>query len=185
MFPFLSLSFSLSLVLSGTAKQGKWLIIVFYPLDFTFVCPTEIIAFSDRVEEFRKLNCEVVCASVDSVNTHLAWMDTPRNKGGLGKIQIPLIADLTRDMSRAYDVLIKEGHTLRGMFIIDPEGTLQQVTKNAPPVGRSVDETLRLLQAFQFVAEHGDQVCPVNWTPGSSTIKPSSKLDYFSSEFKE
>jgi alkyl hydroperoxide reductase subunit AhpC/dienelactone hydrolase len=162
--------------------KGKYVVLFFYPLDFTFVCPTEILAFSDRAEEFRKLNCEVVGASVDSLYSHLAWVNTPRKQGGLGgALHIPLIADLTQAISRDYDVLIEgAGHTLRGLFIINKEGNIVQITKNDPPVGRSVDETLRLVQAFQYVDAHGE-VCPVGWTPGAPTMKadPKGSLEYF------
>merc|ERR1712232_732456 len=153
--------------------KGKWLVLFFYPLDFTFVCPTEILAFSDRVEEFRKIGCEVVGCSIDSKYTHLAWIKTPRKEGGLGgALNIPLISDLRKTMARNYDVLLPaDGHTLRGLFIINPKGTVVQITKNDCPVGRSVDETLRLVQAFQFADKHGE-VCPVNWTPGAKTMKP-------------
>jgi len=145
--------------------KGKYLVLFFYPLDFTFVCPTEILAFSDRAEEFRKINCEIVGVSVDSKFTHLAWLNTPRKQGGLGgKLHYPLVADLTKKISRDYGVLLEEaGHTLRGLFIINPKGIICQITLNDCPVGRSVDETLRLVQAFQYVDEHGE-VCPVNWT---------------------
>jgi len=166
--------------------SGKYLVLLFYPLDFTFVCPTEIIAFSDRIEEFKKLNTEIVGISVDSKYSHLAWVNTPRKEGGLGKINYPLIADITKKMSRAYDVLIEEGEdegvTLRGLFLIDPKGILRQITKNDLPVGRSVDETIRLIQAFQFVDTHGDEVCPANWKPGdaSMTSKPQESKAYFS-----
>lgn len=155
--------------------KGKYLVLFFYPLDFTFVCPTEIIAFSDRVEEFRKIGCEVVACSTDSHFSHLAWINTPRKQGGLGELKIPLLADKNTEVSRAYGVL-KEGAgiTFRGLFIIDKKGHLRQITVNDLPVGRSVDETLRLVQAFQFNDEHGE-VCPIGWKPGSSTIKPNPK----------
>eukprot|EP01115_Flamella_aegyptia_P005663 TRINITY_DN23710_c0_g1_i3.p1 TRINITY_DN23710_c0_g1~~TRINITY_DN23710_c0_g1_i3.p1 ORF type:complete len:212 (+),score=89.06 TRINITY_DN23710_c0_g1_i3:43-636(+) len=162
--------------------KGKYVVMFFYPLDFTFVCPTEIIAFSDRAEEFRKINCEVVALSVDSKYTHLAWVNTPRKEGGLGKLNIPLVADLTKKISRDYDVLLEEeGHTLRGLFIIDGKGVVRQITMNDPPVGRSVDETLRLVQAFQFTDANGDVACPVNWKPGQTTIAtdPEKKKEYF------
>eukprot|EP01114_Cavostelium_apophysatum_P017099 TRINITY_DN4_c0_g1_i1.p2 TRINITY_DN4_c0_g1~~TRINITY_DN4_c0_g1_i1.p2 ORF type:complete len:201 (+),score=60.22 TRINITY_DN4_c0_g1_i1:59-661(+) len=167
--------------------KGKYVILLFYPLDFTFVCPTEIIAFSDRIEEFRKLNAEVIGLSVDSHFTHLAWINTPRKEGGLGAIKIPLVADLNKKIARDYDVLLGDsGHTLRGLFIIDKEGILRQITKNDAPVGRSVDETLRLLQAFQFVDTHGDQVCPVNWKPGDATMNPDpvKSRTYFAAQNK-
>jgi len=161
--------------------KGKYVVLLFYPLDFTFVCPTEIIAFSDRAEEFKKLNTEVIGLSVDSQFTHLAWVNTPRKEGGLGKINIPLVADLKKTISRNYDVLLEdEGHTLRGLFIIDDKGIVRQITLNDPPVGRSVDETLRLISAFQFSDSHG-VVCPVNWKPGQDTMKadPQKSKEYF------
>jgi len=161
--------------------KGKYVVLFFYPLDFTFVCPTEIIAFNDRVAEFKKINTEVIAASVDSKFTHLAWINTPRAQGGLGNMDIPILSDMTRQISRDYGVLLEdEGHTLRGLFIIDDKGVLRQITMNDLPVGRSVDETLRLVQAFQYTDEHGE-VCPANWTPGQDTMKPdpSGKLEYF------
>lgn len=160
---------------------GKYLVFFFYPLDFTFVCPTEIIAFSDRADEFRKINAEVVGCSVDSHFTHLAWINTERKQGGLGKINFPLLSDLTHKISRDYGVLLEDlGHTLRGLFIIDTKGILRQITMNDLPVGRSVDETLRLVQAFQYTDQHGE-VCPAGWQPGSDTIipDPKEKMKYF------
>eukprot|EP00112_Aurelia_sp_Birch-Aquarium-sp1_P019590 Seg4871.2 transcript_id=Seg4871.2/GoldUCD/mRNA.D3Y31 product=Peroxiredoxin-4 protein_id=Seg4871.2/GoldUCD/D3Y31 len=149
--------------------KGKYLVFFFYPLDFTFVCPTEIIAFSDRADEFRAINCEVVACSVDSHFSHLAWTIQPRNKGGLGKMNIPILSDITKQVSKDYGVLLEDqGVSLRGLFIIDDKGTLRQITVNDLPVGRSVDETLRLVQAFQFVDKHGE-VCPAGWKPGSDT----------------
>lgn len=161
--------------------KGKWLVLFFYPLDFTFVCPTEIIAFSDRVKEFRDINCEVACCSVDSQYTHLAWITMPRKEGGLGPMKIPVISDLTKSISRDYGVLLEgAGIALRGLFIIDPKGIIRQITINDLPVGRSVDETLRLLKAFQFVEEFGE-VCPANWHPGDETMKatPKGSQEYF------
>jgi len=162
--------------------KGKYLVFFFYPLDFTFVCPTELIAFSDRVAEFRKLNTEVVACSVDSHFTHLAWINTPREEGGLGNMNIPVLSDITHKISRDYGVLLEDlGHTLRGLFIIDGKGILRQITMNDLPVGRSVDETLRLVQAFQHTDENGE-VCPAGWEPGKDTIIPDpvNKLKYFS-----
>ncbi|CBY14087.1 unnamed protein product [Oikopleura dioica] len=164
--------------------KGKYLVFFFYPLDFTFVCPTEIIAFSDRVEEFRKIGAEVVAASVDSHFTHLAWTKTPRKEGGLGKMNIPLVSDLTKSISRDYGVLLEDqGITLRGLFIIDPNQVIRQITINDLPVGRDVDETLRLVQAFQYVDKHGE-VCPAGWKPGKATIIPdvNDKIKYFSKQ---
>ncbi|XP_068900714.1 peroxiredoxin 2-like [Tenebrio molitor] len=152
--------------------KGQYVVLFFYPLDFTFVCPTEIIAFSDRVDEFKKINTAVIAASTDSHFSHLAWVNTPRKQGGLGQMNIPLLADKSFKASRDYGVLDEEsGVTFRGLFIIDPKGTLRQITINDLPVGRSVDETLRLVQAFQFTDEHGE-VCPANWAPGKKTMKP-------------
>eukprot|EP00074_Homo_sapiens_P057191 XP_005274495.1 peroxiredoxin-4 isoform X1 [Homo sapiens] len=164
-----------------TDYRGKYLVFFFYPLDFTFVCPTEIIAFGDRLEEFRSINTEVVACSVDSQFTHLAWINTPRRQGGLGPIRIPLLSDLTHQISKDYGVYLEDsGHTLRGLFIIDDKGILRQITLNDLPVGRSVDETLRLVQAFQYTDKHGE-VCPAGWKPGSETIipDPAGKLKYF------
>jgi len=161
--------------------RGKYVVFFFYPLDFTFVCPTEIIAFSDRADEFRKIGAEVIGASVDSHFTHLAWIKTPRKEGGLGKMNIPLVSDLTKDISRNYGVLLEDqGITLRGLFIIDPNGIVRQITINDLPVGRDVDETLRLVQAFQFVDKNGE-VCPAGWKPGKDTIipNPKDKIKYF------
>jgi len=161
--------------------KGKYLVLFFYPLDFTFVCPTEIIAFSDRVKEFRKIGCEVVACSTDSQFSHLAWCERPRKKGGLGEMDIPLLADKSMAISRAYGVLKEEdGISFRGLFIIDPEQKLRQITINDLPVGRSVDETLRLVEAFQFTDEHGE-VCPAGWKPGDATMKadPKGSQEYF------
>lgn len=162
--------------------RGKYVVLFFYPLDFTFVCPTEIIAFSDRVEEFRNINCEVLAASTDSVFSHLAWVNTPRKIGGLGNMNIPLLEDKTHEIARKYGCLKEEeGIAFRGLFIIDDKGNLRQITINDLPVGRSVDETLRLVQAFQFTDKHGE-VCPAGWKPGADTIKPgvNESKEYFS-----
>jgi len=161
--------------------KDKYLVLFFYPLDFTFVCPTEILAFSDRHQEFKDLGAEVLGCSVDSHFSHLAWTDLPRTKGGLGKLNFPLLADLSKKVSKDYGVLLKDvGISLRGLFIIDPKGVVRQITINDLPVGRSVDETLRLIKAFQFVEEHGE-VCPAGWNPGDDTIKPTvdGSKEYF------
>lgn len=152
--------------------KGKYLVLFFYPLDFTFVCPTEIISFSDRANEFRAINTEVIAVSTDSHFSHLAWINTPRKSGGLGKMSIPMLSDFNKTISRDYGVLVEEaGIALRGLFIIDPQGVVRQITINDLPVGRSVDEILRLVQAFQFVEKHGE-VCPANWKPDGPSIKP-------------
>jgi len=161
--------------------KGKWVVLFFYPLDWTFVCPTEVISFSVAAPEFKQLNTEVIGASIDSVYSHLAWINTPREEGGLGNINIPLIGDVDKKLATAYGAMFKDsGHTLRASYIIDPKGELKQITMNAPPVGRSVDEALRLLKAFQFHEVHGE-VCPANWKPGDATINPDpvKKLDFF------
>jgi peroxiredoxin (alkyl hydroperoxide reductase subunit C) len=134
-----------------TDFYGKYQVLLFYPLDFTFVCPTEIIAFSDRAAEFEALNTQVIGISTDSPFTHLAWIRTPRSQGGLGHINIPLLSDLTHQISKDYGVYLENvGHSLRGLFIIDGKGVVRQITMNDLPVGRSVDETIRLVQAFQY-----------------------------------
>jgi len=162
--------------------KGHYVVLFFYPLDFTFVCPTEIIAFNDRMPEFNEINCKVLACSTDSHFSHHAWTNIPRKKGGLGSMKMPIIADKTCEISRKYGVLKEdEGIAFRGLFIIDKTGTLRQITINDLPVGRSVDETLRLIKAFQFNDEHGE-VCPAGWRPGADTIKPDFKLSqiYFS-----
>ncbi|XP_058251992.1 peroxiredoxin-1 [Hemibagrus wyckioides] len=164
--------------------RGKYVVFFFYPLDFTFVCPTEIIAFSDAADEFKKINCEVIGASVDSHFCHLAWINTPRKQGGLGHMKVPLVADTKRTISQDYGVLKEdEGIAYRGLFIIDDKGILRQITINDLPVGRSIDETLRLVQAFQFTDKHGE-VCPAGWKPGKDTIKPDvqKSKDFFSKQ---
>ncbi|XP_073450093.1 peroxiredoxin [Aquarana catesbeiana] len=163
--------------------RGKYVVFFFYPLDFTFVCPTEIIAFSDRAEEFKKLNTEVIAASVDSHFCHLAWTNQSRKDGGLGPMKIPLVSDMCRTISKDFGVLNDEGISFRGLFIIDEKGILRQITINDLPVGRSVDETLRLVQAFQHTDKYGE-VCPAGWKPGSDTIKPDVKQskEFFSKQ---
>lgn len=163
--------------------KGKYVILFFYPLDFTFVCPTEIIAFSDRYSEFKDLNTEILGVSVDSQFSHLAWIETERKDGGLGDLQYPLVSDLKRTISEAYGVLSSDGIALRGLFIIDKEGVVQHSTINNLAFGRSVDETKRILQAIQHVQTHPEEVCPAGWKPGDKTMKPNPKdsKDYFSS----
>ncbi|KDQ58194.1 hypothetical protein JAAARDRAFT_129468 [Jaapia argillacea MUCL 33604] len=161
---------------------GKWVVLFFYPLDFTFVCPTEILAFNDALSQFHELQTAVLGVSTDSHFSHLAWSQSPRNHGGLGPdLKLPLLADTNHKIAKDYGVLIEEeGIALRGLFIIDPKGILRQITINDLPVGRSVDETIRLIKAFQFTEQYGE-VCPANWTEGKKTIKPDPKgsLDYF------
>jgi peroxiredoxin (alkyl hydroperoxide reductase subunit C) len=161
--------------------KGKYVVLFFYPLDFTFVCPTEITAFSDRHAEFAAINTEVLGVSVDSQFTHLAWIQTDRKEGGLGDLNYPLVADLKKEISEAFGVLTDEGIALRGLFIIDREGVVQHSTINNLAFGRSVDETLRTLQALQYVQNNPDEVCPAGWKPGEKTMKPDPKgsKEYF------
>ena len=158
--------------------RGKYVLFFFYPLDFTFVCPTEIIAFSDRIAEFEKRNCQVIGCSIDSHFSHKAWIDTPRAKGGLGDLKYPLVADLTKSISADYGVLLEGGIALRGSFIIDKGGVLRHITINDLPLGRSVDEALRVLDALQHFEKHGE-VCPADWKPGSLALDPKKANEYF------
>jgi len=161
--------------------KGKYVILFFYPLDFTFVCPTEIIAFSERAAEFEAIGTQVIAASTDSQFSHLAWINLPRKQGGLGEMKIPLLADKNAKIARDYGVYDEDsGIPFRGLFIIDKKQNLRQITINDLPVGRSVDETLRLVQAFQFTDENGE-VCPANWKPGKKTMKPNpvESKEYF------
>eukprot|EP00904_Undaria_pinnatifida_P009004 jgi/Undpi1/5233/HiC_scaffold_2.g00514.m1 len=163
--------------------KGKWLVLLFYPKDWTFVCPTEIIAFSDRHSEFEALGAQVLAISTDTEDSHLAWTRHPRKRGGLGHMRIPLVADPTKEISADYGVLIPSlGIALRGLFIINPHGVLEQVTINNLGIGRDVDETLRLIQAHQFLDKHGE-VCPAGWKPGDKSMKPGldASMEYFSS----
>ncbi|KAK9720928.1 Peroxiredoxin 1 [Basidiobolus ranarum] len=164
--------------------KGQYLVFFFYPLDFSFVCPTEITAFSDKAEEFAKLNCAVVACSTDSKFAHFAWTNTPRKEGGLGSMNIPILSDVTHQISKDYGVYLEEsGVAFRGLFIIDPKQNVRIMQVNDLPVGRSVDETLRLLEALQFTDIHGE-VCPANWQKGQSTIKPDvgESKEFFSKQ---
>jgi len=160
--------------------RGQYVLLFFYPLDFTFVCPTEIIAFSNAASEFQKRNVQLLSCSVDSHFTHLAWRNTSRNEGGLGDIQFPMLADLNKKIAEDYGVLLPGGISLRGLFLIDKEGTVRHQLVNDLPLGRSVDEALRLVDALQFFEENGE-VCPANWKKGDLTIKPSpaDSREYF------
>lgn len=162
--------------------KGKWLVLFFYPLDFTFVCPTEITAFSDRIDDFKKIECEVLGCSIDSQFTHLAWVNTPRKEGGLGDIEYPLLADVTKKIAEDYGVLTAGGIALRGLFLINPEGKVAYNVTHDLGVGRSVDEVLRVLKAFQQLAKTGE-VCPANWSEGKKTMKPDpvKSKEYFAS----
>ena len=153
--------------------RGKNVLLFFYPLDFTFVCPSEILAFNRAVEEFAKRNCQVIGVSVDSQFTHLAWKNTPVKEGGIGNVKFPLVADLNKSVSQAYGVLLPEaGVSLRGLFLIDKEGIIRHAVINDLPLGRNVDEALRMVDALSFFEQHGD-VCPANWRPGDDAMKPT------------
>ena len=165
-------------------RGKKYVVLFFYPLDFTFVCPTEIIAFSEAASQFEALNTQLLGCSVDSHFTHLAWRSTPRTKGGLGDIQYPLVADLNKRIAADYDVLLEGGVALRGLFLIDKDGVVRHQVVNDLPLGRNVEEVLRMVKALQFVEEHGE-VCPANWQEGKATIKPSPKgsQEFFSKQY--
>ncbi|KAJ3014484.1 hypothetical protein HKX48_005120 [Thoreauomyces humboldtii] len=164
--------------------KGKYVVLFFYPMDFTFVCPTEIIAFSERSAEFTALNAQVLACSTDTKFSHLAWTQQERKKGGLGDMKIPLLADVTKKIAHDYGVLIEEGPdagvALRGTFIIDPNGALRIAHVNDLPIGRNVSEYVRLLEALHAHAEHGE-VCPANWAKGGKTMKadPAGSKEFF------
>jgi peroxiredoxin (alkyl hydroperoxide reductase subunit C) len=153
--------------------RGKYVVLFFYPLDFTFVCPSEIIAFDKALDKFKAKNAEVIGVSVDSHFTHLAWKNTPRDKGGIGDINYPLVADLDKNISREYGILSGESVALRGLFLIDKEGIVRHELVNDLGLGRSVDEAIRILDALQFSEEHGE-VCPANWREGDEAMKPTA-----------
>ena len=180
--------FSAKAVLDGEFKdislsdyRGQYVVLFFYPLDFTFVCPTEILAFNDSVDAFAERGAQVLGCSIDSHFVHLAWTNTPREDGGIEGVRFPLIADTNKSIAKNYGVLLKKaGIALRGLFIIDREGIVRHITINDLGLGRSVDEALRVLDALKFTEEHGE-VCPANWRPGSATIKPTveASKEYF------
>lgn len=154
--------------------KGKKVVLFFYPLDFTFVCPTEILAFVDRIEDFKKRNTEVIGASVDSQFTHHAWAQVDRKDGGIKGVNYPLLADLSKNIARSYGVLLEDaGIALRGLFIINKDGVLKHATINHLDLGRNVDEVLRVLDAIDFSEEHGE-VCPANWKKGEKAMKPTA-----------
>jgi len=154
--------------------KGKFVLLFFYPLDFTFVCPSEIIAFDKAAKQFEERNTVVLGCSVDSHFSHWAWRQTPLNKGGIGKISFPLVADIKKDIARSYGVLLNDSVALRGLFLIDTHGVVRHALVNDLPLGRSVAEALRTLDALQFVEEHGD-VCPANWQKGDKTMTPTAE----------
>jgi len=152
--------------------RGKWVILLFYPLDFTFVCPTEVLTFSASAEKFAALNCQVLGISVDSVYVHKAWVETKREDGGLGgNLNYPLLSDLNKAAARDYGILTGgESVALRGLFLISPDGTIMHATINNLSVGRSTNEAFRVLKAFQFVDRHEGHVCPADWEEGKDTM---------------
>lgn len=155
--------------------RGKWVVLFFYPLDNTFVCPTEIVSFNDHSPKFEEINTQVIACSIDSHFSHMEWAKKPRDQGGLAPMKIPMLADLSQSISARYGVRINDeldemhGVSLRGTFIIDPKGTLKHSSINDLPVGRNVDEVLRLVKAFQYVEKHGE-VCPASWSEGKKSI---------------
>lgn len=160
------------ITLSG--YRGKNVILFFYPLDFTFVCPSEILAFNKKLAEFKTRNTEVIGVSVDSKFTHLAWKNTKLEDGGIGNIQYPLVSDLNKGIAREYGILFNESVALRGLFLIDTKGIIRHSVINDLPLGRNVNEALRMVDALQFVETHGDQVCPANWQEGEEAMKPTA-----------
>lgn len=161
--------------LTLSSYRGKYVVLFFYPLDFTFVCPSEILAFDKRLAEFKEKNCEVLGVSIDSRFTHLAWKNTPVENGGIGNIRYPLIEDLNKSIARSYGILLNESVALRGLFLIDTKGVVRHSVINDLPLGRSVGEALRMLDALQFVETHGGEVCPANWQEGEESMKASTQ----------
>jgi len=160
--------------LTLSSYRGKYVLLFFYPLDFTFVCPSEIIAFDKALPQFEAKNAQVIGVSVDSHFTHLAWKNTPRDQGGIGRIHYPLVADLSKSISQQYGILFGGEVALRGLFLIDKKGVVRHALVNDLPLGRSVDEALRMLDALKFHEEHGE-VCPANWHEGEEAMKPSAE----------
>jgi len=154
--------------------RGKHVVLFFYPLDFTFVCPSEIIAFDKALDKFKEKNTEVIGISIDSHFTHFAWKNTAPENGGIGNIRYPLVADLSKNISRDYGVLLNETVALRGLFLIDKEGIVRHAVINDLPLGRNVEEALRMVDALQFTEEHGE-VCPANWQEGEEAMKPTAE----------
>ena len=166
--------------------KGKYAVVFFYPLDFTFVCPSELIAFDHRLEEFKKRNVEVLGVSIDSQFSHLAWTYTPVEKGGIGKVGYTLVADIKHEIAKAYDVESAGGVAFRGSFLIDRSGVVQHQVVNNLPLGRNIDEMLRMVDALQFTEEHGE-VCPAGWSKGKAGMNASTEgvAKYLASHAKE
>jgi len=157
-----------------SSYRGKYIALFFYPLDFTFVCPSEIIAFDRQLPEFRERNAEVIGVSVDSPYTHFAWKNTPVERGGIGQVRYPLVSDLDKSISRAFGVLVNDAVALRGLFLIDREGIVRHALVNDLPLGRNVDEAVRMLDALQHTEAHGE-VCPANWRDGEEAMTPTAR----------
>jgi peroxiredoxin (alkyl hydroperoxide reductase subunit C) len=160
--------------LTLSSYRGQYVVLFFYPLDFTFVCPSEIIAFDTAVSQFEEKNAQLIGVSVDSHFTHLAWKNTPRKQGGIGQIGYPLVADLSKKIAEEYGVLFNGEIALRGLFLIDTEGVIRHALVNDLPLGRNVGEALRILDALQFHEKHGE-VCPANWQQGEEAMKPTAE----------
>lgn len=164
-----------------SSLRGKYVILFFYPEDFTYVCPTEILAFDEKLDEFLSRDTEVIGVSVDSADSHIAWKNTPVDKGGIGQIRYPLVADTSKDISRSYHVLLEQGVALRGLFLIDRGGVVRHAVLNDLPLGRSITEALRMVDALRFYEKRG-RVCPANWQDGEEGMEESSQgvVDYLS-----
>lgn len=172
---------------SDYQANNEWTVLLFYPFDYTFVCPTELLSYSANASKFAELNTKVLAISTDSHHAHLAWTRAKREEGGVGKLDIPLVADTAHEISKAYGVLVTDpdddmfGAALRGLFIVDPKGKIRMIQVNDDSVGRNVEETLRLLQGFQYADAHIGEACPASWTPGADAIKanPYEAIEYF------
>ena len=171
--------------INNDSFKGKWAVMFWWPKDFTFVCPSEIIAFDNRLKEFKDRGAEVIGVSVDSKFSHLAWKNTEVNKGGIGQVQYPLVSDLTKSIARDYDVLMGEAVALRGTFLIDQEGVVRHQVVNDLPLGRNIDEAIRMVDSLKFFQEHGE-VCPAGWNKGKQGMKADSKgvADYLANNAK-
>jgi peroxiredoxin (alkyl hydroperoxide reductase subunit C) len=167
--------------------RGKsYVVLFFYPLDFTFVCPSELIAFNNRIDKFKERNVEVIGCSVDSHFSHLAWRNTPVEKGGIGQVKYPIVADITKSIARDYDVLVNEAVALRGSFLIDKDGIVRHQVVNDLPLGRNIDEMLRMVDALQYFEKHGE-VCPAGWSEGRKAMKATAEgvAEYLASQSKD
>lgn len=160
--------------ISLSELRGKYVVLFFYPADFTFVCPSEIIEFNRKLHKFREKNCEVIGVSTDSEFSHWAWKNTPVEKGGIGNVQYPIVADVRKRITRDFGILFDDAIALRGTFLIDKDGIVRHAVVNDLPLGRNIDEALRMLDALQFTEKHGD-VCPANWKEGDEAMKPTAE----------